>query len=77
MPPGYSNAVRCRAALAAAIVSMAAKGYLKIEQSGDLYSITQLGPDVSLDLAPEEDVLAYNLFKGYDSFDFDEPTPQL
>jgi hypothetical protein len=29
-------------ALAAAIVSMAAKGYLKIEQSGDLYSITQL-----------------------------------
>lgn len=30
-----------------------------------------------MDLAPEEDVLAYNLFKGYDSFDFDDPTPQL
>jgi len=64
-------------ALAAAIVSMSAKRYLKIEQSGDLYSITQLGPDVSLDLAPEEDALVRNLFKGYDCFDFDDPTPQL
>jgi hypothetical protein len=64
-------------ALAAAIVNMAAKRYLKIEQTGDLYSITQLGPDVSLDLEPEEDALARNLFKGYDCFDFDVPTPQL
>ena len=50
-------------ALAAAIVNMAPKRYLRIEQSGDLYSITQLGPDVSLDLEPEEDALARNLFK--------------
>ena len=64
-------------ALAAAIVNMAAKRYVKIEQDGDLYSITQLGPDVSLDLEPEEDALARNLFKGYDCFDFDTPTPQL
>lgn len=64
-------------AVAAAIVSMAAKGYVKIEQRGDLYSITQLGPDVSLDLAPEEDALARNLFKGYDCFDFDDRTPKL
>jgi hypothetical protein len=64
-------------ALAAAIVNMAAKRYLKIEQNGDLYSIMQLGPDVSLDLEPEEDALARNLFKGYDCFDFDTPTPQL
>jgi hypothetical protein len=64
-------------ALAAAIVNMAAKRYLRIEQSGDLYSIVQLGPDVSLDLEPEEDALACNLFKGYDCFDFVDPTPQL
>lgn len=64
-------------ALGAAIVNMAPKRYLRIEQSGDLYSITQLGPDVSLDLEPEEDALARNLFKGYDCFDFDSPTPKL
>jgi hypothetical protein len=50
---------------------------LKIEQNGDLYSLTQLGPDVSLLLEPEEDALARTLFKGYDCFDFDDPTPQL
>ena len=64
-------------ALASAIVSMAAKSYVKIEQDGDLYSVTQRGPDVSLDLSPEEDALARTLFKGYDCFDFDEPIPQL
>ncbi|HEV2617619.1 MAG TPA: hypothetical protein VGU63_13530 [Candidatus Acidoferrales bacterium] len=64
-------------AMASAIVNMAAKAYLKVEQNGDLYSVTQLGPDVSLDLEPEEDALARTLFKGYDCFDFDEPTPQL
>ena len=64
-------------AMAAAIVNMAAKAYVRIEQHGDLYSIIQLGPDVSLDLAPEEDALARTLFKGYDSFDLDDPTPQL
>lgn len=64
-------------AMASAIVSMAAKSYVKIEQDGDLYALTQLGPDVSLDLTPEEDALARTLFKGYDCFDFDEPTAQL
>ncbi|HEU5409845.1 MAG TPA: hypothetical protein VFU57_02410 [Candidatus Acidoferrales bacterium] len=64
-------------AVASAIVSMAAKSYVKIEQHGDLYSVTQLGPDVSLDLTPEEDALARTLFKRYDCFDFDEPGPQL
>jgi Predicted membrane protein (DUF2207) len=64
-------------ALAAAVVNMAAKGYLRIEQNGDLYSLTQLGTDVSLLLAPEEDALARTLFKGYDCFDFDNPTPRL
>ena len=64
-------------AMASAIVSMAAKSYVKIEQDGDLYSVTQLGPDVSLDLSPEEDALARTLFKDYDCFDFDEPAPRL
>lgn len=64
-------------ALASAIVSMAAKCYVKIEQDGDFYSVTQLGPDASLDLSPEEDALARTLFKGYDCFDFDEPSPRL
>jgi Predicted membrane protein (DUF2207) C-terminal domain len=64
-------------AMAAALVNMAAKTYLQIEQRGDLYSVTQLGPDVSLSLEPEEDALARTVFKGYDCFDFDDPTPQL
>ena len=63
--------------MASAIVNMAAKSYLKIEQKDDLYSITQLGPDVSLDLAPEEDALARTLFKGYDCFDFDLSNSQF
>jgi Predicted membrane protein (DUF2207) len=54
-------------ALAVAIVHMATKGYVRIEQNRDLYTITQLGPDVSLDLSPEEDAIARGLFKGYDS----------
>lgn len=64
-------------AIASALVNMAAKAYIRIEQRGDLYSVIQIGPDVSLDLEPEEDALARTLFKGYDCFDFDDPTPQL
>jgi hypothetical protein len=64
-------------ALAAAVVNMAAKGFLKLEQTRDLYSITRLGPEVSPSLEPEEDALARTLFKGYDCFDFDEPSPEL
>jgi len=64
-------------AMASAIVNMAAKAYLRIEQENDFYLITRLGPDVSLDLAPEEDALARTLFKGYDCFDFDVPSPKF
>ncbi|HLW82590.1 MAG TPA: hypothetical protein VKS20_11185 [Candidatus Acidoferrales bacterium] len=64
-------------AMASAIVNMAAKAYLRIEQENDFYSITRLGPDCSLDLAPEEDALARTLFKGYDCFDFDVASPQF
>lgn len=84
-PPGASPAVaawlfergKLSRALAAAVVNMAAKGYVKIEQSGEYYSLTRLGPEVSLSLEPEEDALARTLFKRYDCFDFDEPTPEL
>lgn len=64
-------------AVAAALVNMAAKGYLKIEQSYDLCSVTQLQSEPTPPLEPEEDALAYRLFHGYDCFDFDEVTPQL
>jgi hypothetical protein len=48
-------------ALAAAVLDMATKGYLQIEQRGELYSITQLGPGASVSLEPEEDALARTL----------------
>lgn len=64
-------------AMASSLVNMAAKSYVKIEQDGDLYSVTRLGPDVSLELSPEEDALARTLFKSYDCFDFDMSTPQF
>lgn len=63
-------------ALAVAIVNMAAKSYLRLDQDGDLYSITRLGPDVSPSLTPEEDALARTLLK-YDCFDFDKLTTEL
>jgi hypothetical protein len=63
--------------MAAAVVNMAAKRYLKIEQSGDWYSLTKLETEPSAPLEPEEDVLARTLFGGYDYFDFDRATPQL
>lgn len=81
IPPGVAAWLLERGklprAMASAIVNMAAKSYVKIEQDGDPYSVTQLGPDVSLDLSPEEDALARTLFKSYDCFDFDEPSPKL
>lgn len=64
-------------AMAAAIVNMAAKGYLKLEQKDGIYSVTQLGPDVCLGLEPEEDALARTLLEEYGWFDFDEPTPDF
>lgn len=84
VPPDASPAVAAwllerdlSRAVAAALVNMAAKGYLKIEQSQDLCSITQLQSECSTPLEPEEDALSYRLFKDYDSFDFDEVNPQL
>lgn len=64
-------------AIAAALVNMAAKGYVKIEQTQDLVSITQLASELPAPLEPEEDVLARNMFRGYDVFDFAQSTPQL
>jgi Predicted membrane protein (DUF2207) len=64
-------------AIAAALVNMAAKGYLKIEQSKDLFFAVQLDSRSTAPLEPEEDALAYRLFRNYDTFDFDDATPQL
>jgi len=83
-PPGASPAVAAwllerdlSRAVAAALVNMAAKGYLKIEQNQDLCSVTQLQPEPAPQLEPEEDALSYRLFHDYDSFDFDVLSPQL
>jgi len=83
-PPGASPAVAAwllerdpSRAVAAALVNMAAKGYVKIEQSQDLCSVTQLQSESATPLEPEEDALSYRLFHDYDSFDFVELSPQL
>jgi hypothetical protein len=62
-------------AVASALVNMAAKGYLKIEQNQDLCSVTQLPSGSAAPLEPEEDALSYRLFHDYDSFDFDVLSP--
>ena len=64
-------------AIGAALVNMAAKGYVKIEQTEDLVSVTQLATNRPEPLEPEEDVLSWSLFRGYDCFDFAQSTPQL
>jgi uncharacterized protein (TIGR04222 family) len=83
-PPGASPAVAAwllerdlSRAVAAALINMAAKGYLKIEQSQDLCSVTQLQSESATPLEPEENALSYRLFHDYDCFDFDELSPQL
>ncbi len=84
-PPGASPGVaawllergKLPRAMAAALVNMAAKRYLKIEQTEDLCSLIKLETETSEPLEPEEDVLARSLFRGYDCFDFDQTTPQL
>jgi hypothetical protein len=63
--------------MAAALADMAAKGWVKIEQSEDLFTVTQLQTEMPGPLQPEEDALARTLFEGYDCFSFDEVTPQL
>jgi hypothetical protein len=62
-------------AMATTLVSMAAKRVLQIEQSEDVFSLTKLETEMKLE--PEEDILARSLFRDYDSFDFDQTTPQL
>jgi Predicted membrane protein (DUF2207) len=81
-PSGVSPGVAARLlehtlarAVAAALVNMAAKGYVKIEQSADLCSVTQLHTRCAASLEPEEDALSYRLFRVYDAFDFDELNP--
>src|ERR1700730_3315723 len=84
-PPGVSPAVAAwllkpgdlNRSVAAAVVNMAAKHYLKIEQRGDLYSLTRLDITPSAPLESEERALDRTLFDGYDCFDFDQVTPQL
>jgi hypothetical protein len=63
--------------IAAAIASMAAKGYRKIEQKDELYSIVKLGTEPSTPLEPEERALARTLLDEYGFFDFDEITSEL
>lgn len=70
-PEGISPAVaaflldngRCERAFAAAIVSLAAKGYLKIQQEEDFFVLEKRrGPDG--ELRPEESLLLERLFPG-------------
>ncbi len=56
---------------------MAAKGYLKIEQTGDLCAVTQIQSAPTTPLEPEEYALSYRLFRDGDWFDFDEVSPEL
>jgi hypothetical protein len=77
-PEGISPAVtaflldngRCERAFAAAIVSLAAKGYLKIQQQGDFFVLEKRrGPDG--ELQPEESLLLERLFPGsLDTYSF-------
>lgn len=63
--------------MAAALVDMAAKGLVKIEQTQDLVTVTRL---VEMDpgkVEPEEDSLSWHLFRNFDCFDFAQSTPQL
>ena len=59
-------------AVAAALVSMAAKGCVTIEQSEDLVSVTQVPSAPYERLYPEEDAFGRVLFSSYDCFDFDD-----
>jgi hypothetical protein len=56
---------------------MAAKGYLKIEQTEDLVIVTQIATGAVTPPEPEEDVLVRTMFRGYDTFDFAQSTPHL
>jgi hypothetical protein len=64
-------------AIAAALMNMAAKGFLRIEQKGDLYSIIRQENFPSVPQEPEEHVLTRYLLDDCESFDFVEPTTEL
>jgi len=84
-PPGASPAVAATLlepgdlplSIAAALVNMAAKRYIRIEQNGDLFSVIQLNNQGLPKLEPEEHILQRNLLDKYDFFDFDFSSPQL
>lgn len=63
-------------ALAAAIVSMDAKGALNIEKQDDTYQLTRLHTTVT-NLAPEESSLLYSWFRDEDVFVLPAPTREL
>lgn len=70
-PPGISPAVaaylleggRCERAIAAAIVSLAAKGYLEIRQQGDFF-VLEKRREPEAKLPPEESLVLKTLFAG-------------
>jgi Predicted membrane protein (DUF2207) len=64
-------------AVAAALVNMAAKGYLKIEQSKGSFSVVKLDAGSSVQIEPEEDALTCKLFRNHDTFGFDNASRQL
>ena len=83
-PPGVSPAVAAwllerdlSRAIAAALINMAAKGYLKIGRRYSFCSITQLESSPAVRLEREENALSYRLFYECDWFDFDRVRPQL
>ena len=68
-PPGASPAVAATLlepgdlprSIAAALVNMAAKRYIRIEQNGDLFSLIKLDNQGSPALEPEEHILQRTL----------------
>jgi predicted membrane protein DUF2207 len=84
-PPGISPAVagwlcergRLPRAIAAALVSMAAKGCVKIEQVEDVVTLRRLAPDAPVRLELEEDVILRSVFHSRKDFDFSSKSPQM
>jgi hypothetical protein len=56
---------------------MSSKGYIRIEQKGDLYSLIRLAETTPVPLEPEEHALQRSLLDRYECFDFDDVTQQL
>jgi hypothetical protein len=64
-------------AMAAALVNMAAKGYLKVEQFDESFMVSQLDSASLAPLEPEEWALANAIFDRDRVCDFSRATPQL